>query len=199
MKMPSSASVTLLAGDIGGTKTRLALFTAAGGPRIPLAQAEVPSAPDPSLEAIIREFLTQASTPVQYACFDVAGPVLEGKAKITNLPWTIEADHIYTELRCSGVWLLNDLEALARAVPLLAPDDLATLHAGTPAPGGAIAVIAPGTGLGEGFLTWDGTAYQAHPSEGGHADFAPINDLEIGLLQYLRVRYPHVSVERVCS
>jgi glucokinase len=197
--MTSTRSVTLLAGDIGGTKTRLAVFSAAGGPRTSLAQAEFPSAHYPALEAIIREFLTGAGIPVNYACFDVAGPVLEGKAKVTNLPWIIDADSICAELQCGGVWLLNDLEALARAVPLLEAEDLETLNAAAPAPGGAIAVIAPGTGLGEGFLTWNGARYQAHPSEGGHADFAPTNELEIGLLQYLQRKYSHVSFEWVCS
>jgi glucokinase len=97
------------------------------------------------------------------------------------------------------VLLLNDLESIANAVPLLQPDDLHTLHAGQAVAGGAIAVVAPGTGLGEAFLTWDGTQYRAHATEGGHTDFGPNNELELGLLRYLLRRYEHVSYELVCS
>jgi glucokinase len=104
-----------------------------------------------------------------------------------------------TALHLDSVHLLNDLEAIATAVPVLEPSDLHTLRAGTPVPGGTIAVIAPGTGLGEAFLTWDGSRYRAYASEGGHADFAPTNPLQIDLLRYLQERFGHVSYERVCS
>ncbi len=189
----------LLAGDIGGTKTDLAIYSPESGPREPLAQAEFPSGSYPSLEAIVREFLAQTGAVVEHACFDVAGPVIAGRAKVTNLPWVVEAAKIADELSLKSVHLLNDLEAIARAVPILQPGDLHTLSAGEPITGGAIAVIAPGTGLGEAFLTWDGTCYQAHASEGGHADFAPTSSIQVGLLEYLLERYEHVSYERVCS
>jgi glucokinase len=189
----------LLAGDIGGTKTDLAIYSAEGGPRRPLAQAEFHSASYPSLKAIVKEFLAKVDQPVDRACFDVAGPVIAGHAKITNLPWEIDETTSRQELGLRSVRLLNDLEAIARAVPILTPDDVHTLNPGAPAPGGTIAVIAPGTGLGEAFLTWDGSGYRAHASEGGHADFAPSDPTQIELLQYLRERYEHVSYERVCS
>jgi glucokinase len=189
----------LLAGDIGGTKTDLAIYSAEGGPRRPLAQAEFHSASYPSLKAIVKEFLAKVDQPVDRACFDVAGPVIAGHAKITNLPWEIDETTSRQELGLRSVRLLNDLEAIARAVPILTPDDVHTLNPGEPTPGGTIAVIAPGTGLGEAFLTWDGSGYRAHASEGGHADFAPSDPTQIELLQYLRERYEHVSYERVCS
>ena len=189
----------LLAGDIGGTKTDLALYSTEGGPRKPLAQAEFHSASYPSLEAIVKEFLTNIGQSVDRACFGVAGPVIAGHAKITNLPWEIDEVTSRQELGLRSVRLVNDLEAIARAVRILTPDDVHTLNPGTPAPAGTIAVIAPGTGLGEAFLTWDGSVYRAHASEGGHADFAPSDPTQIELLQYLRKRYEHVSYERVCS
>jgi glucokinase len=191
----------LLAGDIGGTKTDLALFSAEAGPRVPLAQAEFPSASYPSLAAIVREFLAQVTLPVESACFDIAGPVLAGRAKLTNLTWVVDAKALKDELHLESVWLLNDLEATARAVPVLEPGDLHTLNTGEPMAGGAVAVIAPGSGLGEAFLTRDGVRYFAHPSEGGHADFAPADGVQTGLLEYVRQRQSgdHVSVERVCS
>jgi len=189
----------LLAGDIGGTKTDLALYSAEDGPRKPLAQAEFASANYTSLESIVKEFLANVGQTVDRACFGVAGPVIAGHARITNLPWEIDEATSRQELGLRSVRLVNDLEAIARAVPILTPDEVHTLSPGAPAPGGTIAVIAPGTGLGEAFLTWDGSAYRAHASEGGHADFAPSDATQVELLQYLRKRYEHVSYERVCS
>src|SRR5437868_501017 len=189
----------LLAGDIGGTKTALAVFSPEAGPRVPHAQAEFPSARYPNLEAIVRTFVAQTTLPVDQACFAVAGPVIAERAKITNLPWVIDAATLRQELRLGAVALLNDLEAIAWAVPILQPDDLRTLNRGEASPGGTIAVIAPGTGLGEAFLTWDGTGYRAHASEGGHTDFAPMDATQVGLLQYLLQRSDHVSYEHVCS
>lgn len=194
----------LLAGDIGGTKTDLAIFSPEGGPRTPLARAEFPSAKYPDLATMVRDFLgdARARVPgqsVDSACFDVAGPVLNGHAKLTNLAWSLDADRLAADLGLRSVTLLNDLQAIAYAVPILEPGDLHTLNRGVPDPTGAIAVIAPGTGLGEAFLTWDGTRYHACPSEGGHADFAPLDARQIGLLQHLLAAHAHVSVELVCS
>jgi glucokinase len=118
---------------------------------------------------------------------------------VTNLEWVVTAEGLAQALRVKAVWLLNDLEAIARAVPQLSEEELLTVHAGQPEAEGAVAVIAPGTGLGEAFLTWDGTGYQAHPSEGGHSSFAPVGPAQRGLLAYLSQRWEHVSVERVCS
>jgi glucokinase len=189
----------LLAGDIGGTKTALGVYSAEGGPRSPLVRDSFPSDDYPSLEAVVREFLSRHEVRVESACFDVAGPVVGGRAKVTNLPWSIEADDLGRALGLRAVYLMNDLEALAHAVPQLDPTDLSTINEGAAVRGGSIAVVAPGTGLGEAYLTWDGARYLAHPSEGGHADFAPATEVEDGLLRYLRGRFGHVSCERVCS
>jgi glucokinase len=193
----------LLAGDIGGTKTDLAVFSpecfsAESGPRAPLVEAMFLSGDYASLEAVVGEFLSQNDLAISRASFGVAGPVVDGRAKITNLPWEMAEDHL-EEVFGFPVRLLNDLEAIAYVVPFLQADDLETLNEGEPAPGGAIAVIAPGTGLGEAYLTWDGAHYRAHASEGGHASFAPHNALETELLRYLQERFGHVSCERVCS
>ncbi len=189
----------LLASDIGATKTDLAVFSPEAGPRAPLAAATFSSAAYPGLEALVGEFLTQVRLPVEHAVFGVAGPVLEGRVSATNLPWEMEENRLREVLGLRFVRLINDLEALAFAIPYLESADLYTLNPGRPTPGGTIAVIAPGTGLGEAFLTWDGTRYHPHPSEGGHADFAPRNPLEADLWRYLQVRHGHVSYERLCS
>ncbi len=189
----------LLAGDIGGTKTSLALFSSDNGPRSPLAQATFPSDLYPSLEALVREFLDPIEVSVDRGSFAVAGPVVGGQAEITNLPWMLDELRLADALRLTTVRLLNDLDAVAYAVPTLEQDDLHTLSKGHPVVGGALAIIAPGTGLGEAFLTWDNSRYVPHASEGGHADFGPRNPLELGLLQYFLDRFEHVSYERVCS
>ncbi len=189
----------LLAGDIGGTKTRLAIYSPEAGPRTPLVEATFPSGRYPSLEALVSDFLAQVDLKPKRASFGVAGPVVAGQATITNLPWVMSETQLQTALDLAPVRLLNDLAAIAQAVPWLESDDLYTLNEGQADPGGAIAVIAPGTGLGEGFLTWDGSRYRAHASEGGHTDFAPTNSLEVDLLRYLLDRLEHVSYERVCS
>jgi len=189
----------LIAGDIGGTKTDLAIYSRESGPHVPLAQTEVRSADYPSLQAIVAEFLAQTKMPVKVASFDVAGPVMNGHVKITNLPWTMDEDSLARDLNIESVYLMNDLEAVARAVPVLRPADLLTINEGEPVQKAPIAVIAPGTGLGESFLTWDGSGYVAHSSEGGHVDFAPTNELQIRLLRYLLPRFGRAGVERVCS
>lgn len=189
----------LIAGDIGGTKTDLAIYSLESGPHAPLVEREVPSAEYPSLQAMVEEFLAQVKFPVDVASFDVAGPVINGRAKITNLPWTMDESSLATGLNLTAVHLLNDLEAVARSVPVLRAEDVITINEGEPVRKGPIAIIAPGTGLGESFLTWDGSNYVAHSSEGGHSDFAPTDEQQIRLLQYLLPRWGHVGVERVCS
>ncbi len=191
----------LIAGDIGGTKTDLAIFSSEAGPHAPLVQERVHSADYPSLQAIVKEFLAKTKKPVDRACFAVAGPVIDGHVKTTNLPWVIEDTSLAQELNLNlkSVHLINDLEAIARAVPILRPSDVQTINTGEPVPGGAIAVIAPGTGLGESFLTWDGSRYLAHSSEGGHSDFAPTDERQIRLLEYMLKLFDHVSFEHVCS
>ena len=133
------------------------------------------------------------------ACFGVAGPVLAGRVKITYLPWMVDRASIAKELSLKSVDLLNDLEAIACAVPGLRPEDLDTLSTGEPVEHANIAVFAPGTGVGEAFLTWERDEYRAHSSEGGHADFAPADDVQMRLLEFMRQRFDHVSYEHVCS
>jgi glucokinase len=189
----------LLVGDVGGTKTAVAVVGSASGPRTFFARRRFRSADYQSLAAIAREFMSELDEPVTHACFDVAGPVVDGRARLTNLPWQINAEALRDELNLEAVWVINDLAAVAQAVPLLQSDDLHTLNAGTPVDGGAIAIIAPGTGLGEAFLVWDGAAYRGYPSEGGHTDFAPTSATQADLLRYLQRRFDHVSYEIVCS
>jgi glucokinase len=187
------------AGDIGGTKTDLAVYSSEAGLDSPLAETQVHSADYRSLEALASEFLRKVKGQVDRACFAVAGPVIGGQAKITNLPWAIDESTVAKELNLERVHLMNDLEAIAFAIPRLRISDLHTLNVGAPVPGGAIAVIAPGTGLGESFLTWDGFRYIAHSSEGGHASYAPTDETQIGLLAYMLKHFDHVSYEKVCS
>ena len=207
----------LLAGDVGGTKTNLAIYDGETGLYTPVAEAMLPSANYASLEDLVHEFLSEARTrllsardagrwsatpsslELTRASFGVAGPVVSGQVTVTNLPWRVSQEQLGESLGLTSVHLLNDLEAVAYAVPRLRPADLHVLNTGKLMPEGTIAVIAPGTGLGEAFLTWEGNQYCAHPSEGGHADFAPTDTLELGLLSHLWDRYEHVSYERVCS
>jgi glucokinase len=189
----------LLAGDIGGTKTAVGVFSAEMGSHTPLAEGEVHSADYPSLETIASEFLAKTGLHVDRACFGVAGPVLAGRAKITNLPWIVDQASLTKELNLKAVYLLNDLEAIACAVPGLRTEDVEILSAGQPVERANIAVFAPGTGLGEAFLTWEGRSYRAHSSEGGHADFAPADEIQMRLLAFMRQRFDHVSYEHVCS
>lgn len=189
----------LLAGDIGGTKTAVGIFSQEKGPHTALAEAEFASSDYASLEAIAKEFLVQTGLKVDRACFGVAGPVLGGRAKVTNLSWTVDQASIARELKLNAVHLLNDLEAIACAVPGLRPGDIDTFNAGEPVERANIAVLAPGTGLGEAFLTWEGGEYRAHSSEGSHADFAPVDEIQIRLLEFMRKRLDHVSYEHVCS
>jgi len=189
----------VLAGDIGGTKTHLAVFAAEAGPGTPLAEATFPSRDYASLEMLAKKFLAGTQTKIDIASFGVAGPVVNGQSEITNLPWTMDEACLADALGVGSVHLLNDLLALAYAVPFITGNDLHVLNVGRAVSGGTIAVVAPGTGLGEAYLTWDGKAYRPQPSEGGHVDFAPSNAQETGLLHYLLKRFEHVSYERVCS
>jgi glucokinase len=189
----------LLAGDIGGTKTAFGIFSEEQGPHKPIAETEVHSADYASLESIAQEFLAKSGLRVARGSFGVAGPVLAGRAKITNLPWIVDQASIAKELNLEAVDVLNDLEAIACAVPGLRPEDIETFSTGAPGAQSTIAVFAPGTGLGEAFLTWEGDEYRAHSSEGGHADFAPTDATQIRLLEYMQQRFEHVSYEHVCS
>ncbi|MCP4104053.1 MAG: glucokinase [Desulfobacteraceae bacterium] len=189
----------ILAGDVGGTNTRLAVFSNDTGPKHPLVRETFPSNDYTGLEEIVKQFLSGQDFTITRACFGVAGPVKDGRATITNLPWIIEEKTLSLELGLEETKLLNDLEAIASSIPYLDADDIETINHGDAVHNGTIALVAPGTGLGEAFLTWDGNRYRAHPSEGGHANFAPANQLETDLLEYMGRQYKHVSCERICS
>ena len=186
----------LLAGDIGETKTNLGIFS---DDCVILAEKTLPSGQYDSLETLVADFCKQGEQDIDKAVFGVAGPVENGRAKATNLPWQIDEVQLQTTLKLSSATIINDLVATTYAVPFLDSEDVVTLKTGEPMLHGNIAILAPGTGLGEAFLTWGGKHYQPHASEGGHSDFAPTSDVQIGLLQYLRERFGHVSVERVGS
>jgi len=189
----------ILAGDIGGTKTVIGLFEEAGNRLHAIREETFPSQSYGSLEAILDQFMRPGSRPpLHAACFGVAGPVIEGKSKATNLPWELDERRLAEALRVPRVKLLNDLEAAAYGMLHLDPTDLCVMQPGSPRKGN-IAVIAAGTGLGEAILYWDGKCYHPIATEGGHADFAPRSDLEIDLLHYLQKEFGHVSYERVLS
>jgi len=188
-----------LAGDIGGTKTVLALFSIDQGPFQPVEKAVFPSRGFVSLEEILRIYLKNKSIRIQSASFGIAGPVYKDRVKTTNLPWMVEAGLLSQVIGGAPVWLLNDLMAIAYAVPYLRPADIHTVNSGVPDSHATLGVVAPGTGLGEAFLIWEGNHYRPHPSEGGHDNFGPSNLAELELLNFLMPRLGHVSYERVCS
>jgi len=158
-----------LAGDIGGTHTRLALFAPGGSE--PTALEIYSSRDHDGLEAIVRAFLASHPATVERACFGVAGPVRSGRVKTTNLAWPVDAASLAAMLGLDQVGLVNDLVANAYGIAELSPDDLATLNDGDPAAGGNAAVVSAGTGLGEAGLFWDGARHHVLASEGGHTDF----------------------------
>ncbi|BHH85674.1 glucokinase [Desulforhopalus sp. 52FAK] len=189
----------ILAGDIGGTNTRLGLFTPERGPDAPVAEQKYRSKEYAGLEEIIISFLSDQQVMVDKASIGVAGPLKKNRASITNLSWVIDGDKLCHETGIANVSLLNDLEAMAYAIPHLDTSMIETINSGVAVSESNKALIAPGTGLGEVFLTWNGTGYQPHSSEGGHTEFGPRNDLQMDLLSYMLKRYDHVSYEWVCS
>ncbi len=188
-----------LAGDIGGTKTRLALFSPDGNACDPIEARTFPSQQFSSLEDILLAYLADKPYKLIGASFGIAGPIFGGRARITNLSWIVDQRTLRESLGGIPVNLLNDLHAIACAIPQLQLGDLEILIPGDPVPEGAKGIIAPGTGLGEGFLVWNGERYQPHPSEGGHTSFGPDTPLQLELLNYMDSIYNHVSYERVCS
>lgn len=188
-----------LAGDIGGTKTRLALFSIESG-TCQLSESETfPSQGYSSLEDILLTYLADKPYNLGGAVIGVAGPIIQGRSKVTNLSWVVEKSTLSEALDGIPVILLNDLSAISSGIPHLKSEYLETLIPGEPKPEGAKAVIAPGTGLGEGFLLWTENCYQSYPSEGGHSSFGPGTPLQLELLNYMTPIFGHVSYERVCS
>lgn len=189
----------LIAGDIGATTTRLALVSPKDGPRKFLAEQEFNSADFKSLRPIMEAFLAKTGATATAACFDVAGPVSAGRVHITNLPWDLDEKTIASAMKLDRVTLLNDLEAIAHAVPHLLPDETVDINVSKSVDHAPMAVIAPGTGLGEAFLIWSGAEYIACASEGGHTDFAPTNTIQAALWRFTTERFRHAGYERVCS
>jgi glucokinase len=193
-----SKPIRTISGDIGGTKTRLAIIEV-NGTRLQIEREHTYASRDFALfEELLGEFIQGSDTPVR-AAFGIAGPVQGRVAQTTNLPWHIDADALQAKFGFQFCTLLNDLEATAAGLPALDKDDLLTLHAGAPNAFGNQAVIAAGTGLGEAGLFWDGRRYHPFSTEGGHASFSPGNDMGIALLKHLQQRYEHVSWERIVS
>jgi len=189
----------ILAGDIGGTSTRLAVFEVRHNALRALIERTYPSREHAGLREIVSRFVSDHRPVIEHASFGIAGPVVDGRVKTPNLPWVVDARELAHELGLAAAALLNDLEANAYGVATLASSDLLPLHAGAPGVAGNAAVISAGTGLGEAGLYWDGTRHHPFAAEGGHADFAPRNALEMELLRYLLQKYEHVSYERVLS
>lgn len=190
----------ILAGDIGGTKTRLAVYQCAGEERALLLDRTYPSANYATFDSMLAEFLAEAGENIAAACFGVAGPVREGRCVTTNLPWVLDENQLAESTDIPNVHLLNDLEATAYGLLRLAPEELVELNPDARPTAGNIAVLAAGTGLGEALLHWDGQAHRVVATEGGHTDFAPNSDVQDGLLRHLRGSFGgHVSYERVVS
>lgn len=189
----------ILAGDIGGTNSRLALFEAeSDGKKDVIRRTDFPSQEFQGLESIVNEFLQKQGEKPDAACFGIAGPVFDQRAETSNLPWTVDAKSIARNMNIPKVLLLNDLEAASHGIDELSPDDLATINEGKRKTGNR-ALISAGTGLGEALAIWNGTHYISSASEGGHADFAPTSLLEVELHKSLAKEFGHVSWERVTS
>jgi len=188
----------VLAGDVGGTKTLLLLAESSANGMRTLAEQRFENRDHPDFFSLLRQFLDQAPRLPDAACFAIAGPVAGNRADMTNLPWLIDGATLTAELGFP-VRLVNDFEAVGYGIDALGPDDLETLQEGEPQHQGVRAVLGAGTGLGEGFMVWQGEGYKVFPSEGSHADFAPADEKQDQLLHCLRKKYGHVSWERVVS
>ena len=188
----------ILAGDVGGTKVDLGLYDFTNG-KLEFTRDKVyPARNYSGLEEIVREFL--GSDKATAACFGVPGPVRDGRLRLTNLPWTLDSRELAAGLLIEHVFLINDLEANGYGVAELSADQIYTLSEGDASQIGNRALIAAGTGLGEGLLIWNGHSHTPYPSEGGHADYAPRNEDEIDLLRFLKQKYNgRISQERVVS
>jgi glucokinase len=197
-------ALVILAGDVGGTKCNLALFSESGGKLTHVYKQRFASKEFAQFDLIVHEFLRQAAPNLQgerieAAGFGVAGPVIKNRVRATNLPWTVDADNLLDGLKVKNIVLLNDLGATGHSIEHLPEEDFCVLNAGKYEHGGTRCLIAAGTGLGQGILVWNGARYQVVPSEGGHSDFAPHTELQIELLRFMRRRYPQVSNELILS
>jgi len=192
--------MSVLAGDIGGTNARLTIFSVEDGSYEEVVSDVYPSPEYSSLGEIVSEFMGNHGVEARTACFGVPGPVKDGRARITNLPWVVEASELAAHSGVGRVAVLNDLEAQAWGIAVLNPDDFVALNEGAAEAQGNAALIAAGTGLGQAGLYWDGEGHRPFACEGGHASFAPRGKLQLGLLDFLTRRFDgHVSWERIVS
>jgi glucokinase len=189
----------VLAGDVGGTNARLAVVELNGTRARITRQGKYPSRDYPGLAPIVRRFCEEAGTLPERACVAIACPIVGDDCTAPNLPWKVNALRLAAEIGIPHTSIINDFVAIGYGIALLDPSDLATLQRGSPAPGDPIALIGAGTGLGQGFLIWEGDHYRVLPSEGGHADYAPRGNLEAGLLRFLEQQFHRVSWERLLS
>ena len=194
----------ILAGDVGGTKCNLALFKENNGKLQVVFRERFASKEFAQFDLIIREFIRRAAVylggdQIRAAGFGVAGPVINNRIHATNLPWVVDADTLALEVGVKSVVLVNDLGATGHSLEHLPLEDFCVLNKGNPIPHATRALLAAGTGLGEGILFWTGTRYKVVPSEGGHSDYAPRTDQQIELLKFMRHRYPQVSWELILS
>jgi glucokinase len=194
----------ILAGDVGGTKCNLALFSEKGGKLTSVFRQRFASKEFAKFDLIVKEFSRLAAPylngeRVEAAGFGIAGPVINNTVRATNLPWIVEARDLQRELRVEHIALVNDLGAWGYSLEYLPAEDFLILNPGKPEPGGTRALIAAGTGLGESILVWNKGRYNVVPSEGGHSDFAPHTEQQIELLRFMRRRYPQVSWELILS
>jgi glucokinase len=189
----------ILAGDVGATNTRLAWYAVSNGALVPGVTRTYPSREHASLDDVVAAFVGASPAVPRHACFGVAGPVRDGRVEAINLPWVVDAKLLAARLGLPEVLLVNDLEANAWGLAALPDADFAVLQSGRPAPAGNAVVISAGTGLGQAGLVWDGRLHRPVASEAGHADWAPQDELQIGLWRFLTAEVGHVSVERVLS
>ncbi|HEX8042459.1 glucokinase [Candidatus Deferrimicrobium sp.] len=188
----------ILAGDVGGTKTSLALYQREARGLLRRRMATYQSREHAGLDPILRDFLGEGAA-VERACIGAAGPVVDGRCRLTNLDWEVDEESLRRTLGVREAYLVNDLQAMASSLPFLQESDRAMMQKGEADPRGNMAVLAAGTGLGEGFLVGSDAGYIPLASEGGHVDFAPRDEREMRLHAFLRAKYGHVSVERVLS
>ncbi|HMF73489.1 MAG TPA: glucokinase [Flavitalea sp.] len=192
--------IKIIAGDIGGTKTNLALFHATKNKLELIGETRFASPDYNSVGIMIRDFIVASGNILpDRICLGVAGPVIDGKAELTNLNWTIESDELMRTFKVESVSMINDLEAIAYGLSNLGTEELITVREGNPLARGNMAIIAPGTGLGEAGLFWDGKFYHPFPTEGGHCDFSPRTEEDFELTVFLQKIYGVVSWEKLVS
>lgn len=191
----------ILVGDVGGTNARFALVEAVDGRLEVMEEATLPSRRFPAFSDALRAFLetAPAAREAERACFGLAGPVRRNRCETTNLPWVVESSEIARTLGLPEAPLLNDLEAAAWGLTVLDPNGVRSLHEGSPGAAGNRALLAPGTGLGQAVLIWDGQQHHAFATEGGHGDFGPADEIQVELWRFLMRQHGHVSWERVAS